>query len=167
MVKLWHTDKVEYRQLLKQKLCRLVSTAGDLCYASFFKKIFIYLAPLGLSWGMQVLVPWRGIKPRFPTLGARSLIYWTTKKSLCDASLSETSQSENIRDSVIKFPKCVGKGGEVYILILCQEQNAWNYWKPFSITPILWPLRSFLKLIWETVREIQVLTIFKWPYSSS
>ena len=41
------------------------------------KKIFIYLAVLGLSWGMWNLVPWPGIKPRPPALGP---CHWATRE---------------------------------------------------------------------------------------
>ena len=36
------------------------------------------MAALGVSWGRQDLVPWPGIKPRPPALGAQSLSHWTT-----------------------------------------------------------------------------------------
>ena len=49
--------------------------------------IFIYLAVLDLSCsilslhcGMWDLVPWPGIEPRPPALGAPSLIHWTTRE---------------------------------------------------------------------------------------
>ena len=61
---------------------------------SFLKKIFIYLAELGLSrvrgifgcglgplsYSMWDLVPWPGIEPRSPALGAWSLSHWTTRE---------------------------------------------------------------------------------------
>ena len=43
------------------------------------KKNFIYLAALGLSWGMRGLVPWPGMEPRPPALGGWSLSPWTTR----------------------------------------------------------------------------------------
>ena len=46
----------------------------------FFKKIFIYLAVLGVSCGMQDLVPWPGIEPGSPALGAWSLNHWATRE---------------------------------------------------------------------------------------
>ena len=45
-----------------------------------FKKYFIYLAVSGLSCGMRDLVPWPGIKPGPPALGAQSLRHWTTRE---------------------------------------------------------------------------------------
>ena len=42
--------------------------------------IFIYLAAPGLSCGMWDLVPWPGIKPGSPALGAWSLNHWTTRE---------------------------------------------------------------------------------------
>ena len=46
----------------------------------FFFKVFIYLAALGLSCGTWDLVPWAGIKPQPPALGARSLTHWTPRE---------------------------------------------------------------------------------------
>ena len=46
----------------------------------FLFLIFIYLAVLGLSCGMQDLVPWPGIKPRPPALGTWSPKHWTTRE---------------------------------------------------------------------------------------
>ena len=40
------------------------------CRRHFFFSIFIYLAVLGLNCGIWDLVPWPGIKPRPPALGA-------------------------------------------------------------------------------------------------
>ena len=40
----------------------------------------IYLFVLGLSCGIWELVPWPGIKPRPPALGAQSLSHWTTRE---------------------------------------------------------------------------------------
>ena len=45
----------------------------------FFNVYFIYLAVLGLSCNMWDLVPWPGIKPGPPALGARSLSHWTAR----------------------------------------------------------------------------------------
>ena len=42
--------------------------------------LFIYLAAPGLSCGMWDLVPWRGIEPGPPALGAGSLSHWTTRE---------------------------------------------------------------------------------------
>ena len=48
---------------------------------SKFSKIFIiYLAMLGLSCGMWDLVPWPGIEPESPALGAWSLSHRTTRE---------------------------------------------------------------------------------------
>ena len=42
------------------------------------KCLFIYLTALSLSCSMWDLVPWPGIEPRSPALGAWSLSHWTT-----------------------------------------------------------------------------------------
>ena len=62
----------------------------------WFLKIFVYLAALGLSWDMQNLVPWSGIKPRTPELEGWSqptFSWWSQPpgKSLpftCETNLS-------------------------------------------------------------------------------
>ena len=46
----------------------------------FKKKLYIYLAVLGLSCGMWVLVPRPGIKPTPPASGARSPCHWATRE---------------------------------------------------------------------------------------
>ena len=49
----------------------------------FFKKyLFIYLTALDLSCSIWDLVPWPGIEPRIPALGALSLRLWTTMEIL-------------------------------------------------------------------------------------
>ena len=48
---------------------------GNLKFLTFF-----FLAAPGLSFSMQDLVPWPGIKPRPPALGAWSLNNWTTRE---------------------------------------------------------------------------------------
>ena len=45
-------------------------------------KIFIYLTAPGLSCGTRNMVPWPGIEPRHPMLGARSLKHRTTREAL-------------------------------------------------------------------------------------
>ena len=44
------------------------------------KKNSLYLAVLGLSWGMQNLVPQPGIELKGPALGMQSLSHWTTRE---------------------------------------------------------------------------------------
>ena len=51
-----------------------------LFYFIFKKYLFIYLAVPGLSCGMRDLVPWPGIEPGPPALGAWSLNHWTIKE---------------------------------------------------------------------------------------
>ena len=46
----------------------------------FFLYLFIYLAVLGFSRGMQDLFPLPGVEPRPPALGAQSLSQWTTRE---------------------------------------------------------------------------------------
>ena len=43
-------------------------------------KVYIYLCALSLSCGMWDLVPWQGIQPRPPALGAQSFSHWTTRE---------------------------------------------------------------------------------------
>ena len=42
----------------------------------------MYLAVPSLGWDMLDLVPWLGIKPRSPALGAQKISHWTTRKVL-------------------------------------------------------------------------------------
>ena len=65
---------------------------GDLAFYRFVPKLpffffnmFIYLTALGLSCGifwcdMWDVVPWSGIEPGLPALGAQSLSHWTTRE---------------------------------------------------------------------------------------
>ena len=48
-------------------------------FLNIVKLLFIYLTALGLSCGMQDLVPWPGIEPGPPALGVRNLSHWTTR----------------------------------------------------------------------------------------
>ena len=57
----------------------------------WFFKTFVYLAALGLSWGMQDLVPWSGIEPRDPWTGRLESATGPPGKSLpftCETNLS-------------------------------------------------------------------------------
>ena len=49
----------------------------------------IYLAALGLSYSMQDLVPWPGIKPRAPEVCAQSLSCWATREVPCSYFLTK------------------------------------------------------------------------------
>ena len=49
-------------------------------YFYFLNYIFIYLAVLGLGCSTRDIVPWPGIKPGPPALGAQSLNHWTTRE---------------------------------------------------------------------------------------
>ena len=66
-----------------------------LLHSLFFFCVFIYLTALGLccglwdlfscgtqtlSWGLWDLVPWPGLEPGPPTLGAQNLSQWTTRE---------------------------------------------------------------------------------------
>ena len=56
---------------------------------SLFLNIYFYfLAVLGLSCGLQDLVPWLGLEPRPPALGAWRLSHWTTRKAFLSLSLN-------------------------------------------------------------------------------
>ena len=51
----------------------------DVLYFCLFKCLFPYLTAPGLSCGIGDLVPWTGVEPRTPALGAWSLSHWTTR----------------------------------------------------------------------------------------
>ena len=81
-------------------------TQVSLSLSLFLKNI--YLAAPGfscvmqiLSWGMWDLVPWPGIKPRFPVMGVRSFSYWTTRKS----------------QTHVSYVTCIGRGKPYYLSI--------------------------------------------------
>jgi len=56
--------------------------SAHICSTSmdFLISIFIYLTGLGLSCGIQDLVPRPGVKSRSPALGVWSLSHWTTRE---------------------------------------------------------------------------------------
>ena len=69
------------KKLLAKKKKKLGSKVEAIMTVFFLKKLlFIYLAALGLSCGMQGLVPWPRIEPRPLTLGPQSLSLWTTRE---------------------------------------------------------------------------------------
>ena len=47
-----------------------------------FYSLFIYLAVLGVSWGMWDLVPWPEVEPRLRALGVWSVSHWPTREVL-------------------------------------------------------------------------------------
>lgn len=63
-----------------------------ICLWPFIKKffLFIYLAVLGLSWGMGDLVPWWGLEHRPPALEVQNLSDWTIRKVLVSDLLNTT-----------------------------------------------------------------------------
>ena len=58
----------------------LLALVPSLCLLLF---LFIYLTALGLSCGMQDIVPWAGIEPSPPALQVWSLSHWTTREFPC------------------------------------------------------------------------------------
>ena len=62
----------------------------------FFKNI--YLAALGLSYSMQVLVPWPGIKLRPPEVGVQSLSCWATREVPCSYFLTKPPEKVVIQN---------------------------------------------------------------------
>ena len=88
-VKLGATIKTHCGQLLE--LLRSV----EICFQTLLSFFNIYLTALALccgtqdlsggdmwtlSWGLWDLVPWPGMEPRPPALGAQSLSHWTTRE---------------------------------------------------------------------------------------
>ena len=58
-----------------------ITKSYGFCHTSFLKKYLnIYLAMPGLSCSMWDLVPWPGIEPGSPALGAWSISHWTTRE---------------------------------------------------------------------------------------
>ena len=60
--------------------CALLPYSAHRGALNTLKKIFTFLASLGLSCGIGDLVPLLGIEHRAPALGAQSLSHWTTKE---------------------------------------------------------------------------------------
>lgn len=86
------TEETEERNQELCQWCVLVEMpieyVSDLLLKKFF--LFIYLAVLGLSWGMGDLVPWRGLEHRPPALGVQNLSDWTIRKVLVSDLLNTT-----------------------------------------------------------------------------
>ena len=61
----------------QKRCCRVTDKLRKYGCLFFFFLIFIYLASPGLSYSMQGLVPWPGIKPGPSALESRSLGLWT------------------------------------------------------------------------------------------
>ena len=60
----------------------------------FFLIIYLFiLAMPGLNCGLWDLVPWPGIEPGLPALGAQNLSHWTTRETPVDISLYLSSFS--------------------------------------------------------------------------
>ena len=80
-----------------------ISYPINILYIVFLKP---YLAVLGLSWGMQDLIPQPEIEPRAPLHGAWSLKHWTTRKVplLCIFNTINFYPIHSIKDFRWVFP---------------------------------------------------------------
>ena len=81
-------------------LRNLPSTLIAVLFKNIYLYLFIYLAVLGLSYGMQDLVPPPGTEPRLPALGAQNLSHWTPGKYPSDVF------SDNIDIHLSPAPRC-------------------------------------------------------------
>ena len=94
---LLHTNIVQYKHIFVS-----LSLLPYLLLLSFLMSI--YLTALGLSCGMQNLVPQPGIAPWSSALGSWSLSHWTTRKSRHAVSLPH------------KYPKPIPSGRPIWDL---------------------------------------------------
>ena len=82
----WRSDEhlrredEEFREIFLKDWAWSWNNASSLLKTN--KKRFIYLAVPGLICGMWDLVPWSGMEPRSPVLGAWSLSHWTIREVL-------------------------------------------------------------------------------------
>ena len=82
----WRSDErlrredEEFREIFLKDWAWSWNNASSLLKTN--KKRFIYLAVPGLICGMWDLVPWPGMEPRSPVLGAWSLSHWTIREVL-------------------------------------------------------------------------------------
>ena len=70
---------IKYQKLFSFNIFAYIDTTGSSSFLYIYF-LFIYLAAPGLSCGMWDLVPWPGIEPGLPALGARSLSHWTARE---------------------------------------------------------------------------------------
>ena len=67
-------------EFISYKRCQITFIFFKEREKAFFFLNFTFLLAPGLGCIMWDLVPWAGIKPRPPALGAQSLSYWTTRE---------------------------------------------------------------------------------------
>ena len=70
---------IKYQKLFSFNIFAYIDTTDSSSFLYIYF-LFIYLAAPGLSCGMGDLVPWPGIEPGPPALGAGSLSHWTTRE---------------------------------------------------------------------------------------
>ena len=120
-------------------LCFLYNSPSFKIFISLKKKFSIYLAVLGFSSDMWDLVSWPGIKPRSPTLGAQSLIHWTTRTSLycCEATKTQCNFFLLLYSVVLSFPSV----STLFLVALYRPHLFWVYFFPvFLSVHILSPI---------------------------
>ena len=117
------------------------------------KKKSIYLAALGLSCLMWVLVPWPGIEPRVTAMEAWSLNHWTTREApvklyLVWCSLSKAKEGRYSSMTVfiyyylpmINLENKVAKWQPKHFYILDSFTQVWNIWPVVNYPRFDWKL---------------------------
>ena len=144
------------RYSLQLQLWEVMGTEHSLppfIYLCIFKYLFIYLAAPGLSCGtwdlhcgmrdllvvacelfscsMWDLVPWPGIEPGPPALGAWSLSHWTTREVLGAFTSAQAERLVEIEDSALSS---VARGlYQVTQILRCWSHWGWNPSWDFSV----------------------------------
>ena len=137
----------------------LLMNIQDWFYLSLFffsfekKKKSIYLAALGLSCLMWVLVPWPGIEPRVTAMEAWSLNHWTTREApvklyLVWCSLSKAKEGRYSSMTVfiyyylpmINLENKVAKWQPKHFYILDSFTQVWNIWPVVNYPRFDWKL---------------------------
>ena len=75
-----------------QQRYHVIWAIAIMCFLVLITYVFIYLTVLGLSCSMWDLVPWPGIEPVPPPLGAWSLSHWTTREVLPSCVYNQISE---------------------------------------------------------------------------
>ena len=108
------------------------------CTSFFFLIIYLFiLAMPGLNCGLWDLVPWPGIEPGLPALGAQNLRHWTTRETPVDISLYLSSFSPISNSSPsLRLSRTCYLCWRLHVLLISRQN--------LLIQPHLWTFNSSL-----------------------